>query len=88
MTAICTQSFDETRAIRALVVPIGPNTLYDEQYEQLSRFKELPLFEVRPNNWNVKDTPFKYINWDQGCFLFDYVRYDRVTPASKIYELQ
>lgn len=76
------QSFDNLRQVGALVVPIGTNSLYDKQYADISKIKEVALLDVRPNGWAQALSPFKYMRWDCGYFLFEFFRYDRARLLS------
>jgi hypothetical protein len=73
------QNFDESRSIKVLVVPIGDNSLFDSQFEIVSRRKSVQLFDM--NNPYYSESPFKNLNWNAGSLLFDYLRYDRVASA-------
>mmetsp|Transcript_1167 Transcript_1167/g.1895 ORF Transcript_1167/g.1895 Transcript_1167/m.1895 type:complete len:1683 (+) Transcript_1167:109-5157(+) len=75
------QTFDEARAIKVLVVPIGDNSMYDKHFEIVSRTRNLPVFDLnRPSEWKNQNSMFKNFNWLSGGanILFEYLRYDRV----------
>jgi hypothetical protein len=73
------QTFDDTRAIKVLVVPIGENSLFDSHFQVVSTLRDMQLYELnRPSTWKAQVSPFKNFNWNTGNLLFDYLRYDRV----------
>ena len=76
--------FDDQRTIRGLAVPLGTNSCYEEQFELLSQYKELPLFEIRPSTWNSGESPLNFMAWEDGYFLYEYVRYDRAFQSSDL----
>ena len=78
------KTFNDTRAIKVLVVPIGDNSLFDAQFEIVSKRSEMPMYELnRPHpDTHPSNTPFKNVNWDSGTLLFDYLRYDRVSSGA------
>lgn len=60
-----------------LVVPIGENSLFDAHFDLLRRMKLLPKEELSYSNSMLsKSQAFRNFQWDQGDFIFDYVRYD------------
>lgn len=60
-----------------LVVPIGENSLFDAHFDLISRTKHLPKEELGYSNSRlVKSQAFRNFQWDDGNFIFDYVRYD------------
>lgn len=77
------QKFSDARSIKVLVVPIGDNSLFDRQFEIVSRRRNVPMYELnRPSaEARVPNSPFKNLNWESGSLLFDYLRYDRVSSG-------
>ena len=76
-------TFDDSRAIRVLVVPIGENSLFDLHFHTVSQQREVSLTDLtKPSTWNNEvNTGFKHFAWwdnERGSLLFDYLRYDRV----------
>ena len=60
-----------------LVVPIGENSLFDAHFDLISRIKCLPKEGLGYSNSRlVKSQAFRNFQWDEGNFIFDYVRYD------------
>lgn len=73
------QTFDDTRAIKILVVPIGENSLFESHFNVVSRLRDMPLYELnRPSTWKTQNQACKHFNWNNGNLLFEYLRYDRV----------
>jgi hypothetical protein len=73
------QTFDETRSIKVLVVPIGTNSLFDEHFQVVSNLRDVPFYELnRPPAVPNQSSPFRYFNWNDGNLLFEFQRYDRV----------
>lgn len=77
------KKFNDSRAIKVLVVPIGDNSLFDRQFEIVSKRRSVPMYELnRPSaDGRTPHTPFKSLNWDSGALLFDYLRFDRVSSG-------
>lgn len=77
------KKFNDARAIKVLVVPIGDNSLFDRQFEIVSKHRSVPMYELNRPSSDVRtpNTPFKNLNWDSGTLLFDYLRYDRVSSG-------
>ena len=75
-------SFEDTRSIKVLVIPIGENSLFDTHFDIVSKLKCLPIYELnRPSNWKMTGQIFKHFNWNNpgnASLTFDYLRYDRV----------
>lgn len=75
-------SFEDTRSIKVLVIPIGENSLFDTHFDIVSKLKCLPIYELnRPSNWKTTGQIFKHFNWNNpgnASLTFDYLRYDRV----------
>jgi hypothetical protein len=72
------QTYDDRRLIRVLVAPIGDNNLFSDQFQIVSTLKSIPFFELnRPVLPNNKLSQFKFMNWNDGNLLFEYLRYDR-----------
>ncbi len=64
---------------QVLVVPIGNNSLFDHQFQIVSKLRDLPFYELnRPVSKN-NNPAFKFFNWNNGNLLFDYLRYDKVS---------
>ena len=60
-----------------LVVPIGENSLFDAHFDLISRMKFLPKQEISYSNSMLsKSQAFRNFQWEEGNFVFDYVRYD------------
>lgn len=60
-----------------LVVPIGENSLFDAHFDLISRMTFLPKEELSYSNSMLsKSQAFRNFLWDDGSFVFDYVRYD------------
>ena len=60
-----------------LVVPIGENSLFDAHFDLISRTKHLPKEDLGYSNSRLtKSQAFRNFQWDEGNFIFDYVRYD------------
>ena len=81
MLAHKTSTFDDSRAIRVLVVPIGENSLFDFHFHTISQLREVPLSELsKPSQWNPEvNNGFRHFEWyNRGSILFEYLRYDRV----------
>ena len=75
------QTFDDTRSIKVLVVPVGHNSQFDSHFQVVSRLREVPFYELnRPQSSSSSLSPLKHFDWgDSKCsLLFDYLRYDRV----------
>ena len=81
-------SFDEMRSIKVLVVPIGSNSLFSQQFQFLTKHTEIPLYEAKPNNWNENSSVFKYMKWNIGYFLYKFQRYDQLMTSGNIYLLK
>ena len=79
------KSFEDTRSIKVLVIPIGENSLFDTHFDIISKFNCLPIYELnRPSNWKSTNKVFKYFDWNNSgnsSLTFDYLRYDRVSNA-------
>eukprot|EP01038_Epipyxis_sp_PR26KG_P004766 gene4766-6686_t len=74
------QTFDDTRTIKVLVVPVGNNSLFDNHFQVVSRLRDVPFYELNRPRGSSSPSAFKYMNWNEGKnnLLFDYLRYDRV----------
>lgn len=60
-------------ALQVVVFPLGPNTLFDKQFQLLSNVREVPFYEInRPQIATFQTQPFKYFNWNDGNILFDF----------------
>lgn len=60
-----------------LVVPIGENNLFDAHFDLISRMKFLPKEDLSHSNAMLsKSQTFRNYQWEEGNFVFDYVRYD------------
>ena len=74
-------TFDDSRAIKVLVVPIGENSEYDAQFQAIaSSVREIQINDlVKPSEWDAQvSASFQNFSWYKGNFKFDYLRYDRV----------
>ena len=85
MLAHKTSTFDDSRAIRVLVVPIGEKSLLDFHlvsiFILISQLCEVPLSELsKPSQWNPNvNNGFRHFEWyNRGSILFEYLRYERV----------
>jgi hypothetical protein len=68
-----------------LVVPIGENSLFDAHFDLISRMKFLPKQEISYSNSMLsKSQAFRNFQWDEGNFVFDYVRYDVAKGGSDL----
>lgn len=68
-----------------LVVPIGENSLFDAHFDLISRMKFLPKEEISYSNLMLsKSQAFRNFQWDEGNFVFDYVRYDVAKGGSDL----
>ena len=68
-----------------LVVPIGENSLFDAHFDLISRTKHLPKEELGYSNSRlVKSQAFRNFQWDDGNYVFDYVRYDVAKAGNDI----
>ena len=73
------QTYDETRRIKVLVVPVGKNSLFDTHFQVVSQLREVPFYELtRPA---LLENTLKHFSWNANSakVLYDYVRYDRVS---------
>ncbi len=71
-----TQSFQSARAVKVLAVPLGENSLFDQQFRLVASLGSLQLMGLnRPSNW--KKTFMKNFDWSNGSILFEYLRYDK-----------
>jgi hypothetical protein len=62
---------------QVLVVPIGENSLFDAHFDLISRMKFLPKKDLSHSNAKLsKSQTFRNYQWEEGNFIFDYVRYD------------
>jgi hypothetical protein len=74
------QTFDDRRLMRVLVAPVGNNSRFGEQYQVVSSLAEIPYYELnRPQYPKNYVSPFKFLNWKDGCLVFQYSRYDRAS---------
>ena len=63
------KSFEDTRSIKVLVIPIGENSLFDTHFDIISKFHCLPIYELnRPSNWKSTNKVFKYFDWNKHAF--------------------
>jgi hypothetical protein len=73
------QTFDDTRSIKVLVVPVGNNSLFDSHFQVVSQLRKVPFYDLnRPPTSN--SSSLNHFDWgmNKGNLLFDYLRYDRV----------
>lgn len=69
----------DRRLIRIMVVPIGHNNLFNEQFSNISCVKELPYYEI-PRSLINSLTSIKFLNQiTNHSLLFEYCRYDSCT---------
>lgn len=63
-----------------VVVSLGNNSQFTEQFEIVSKIQELPYYELnKPNFPKNYQSPFKFLNWTDGSILFDYKRLGQLT---------
>jgi hypothetical protein len=63
--------------VQVLVVPIGENSLFDAHFDLISRMKFLSKKDLSHSNVKLsKSQTFRNYHWEEGNFIFDYVRYD------------
>ena len=66
-------------------MPIGENSLFDAHFDLISRMKFLPKQEISYSNSMLsKSQAFRNFQWDEGNFVFDYVRYDVAKGGSDL----
>lgn len=60
----CCQTFDDTRTIKVLVVPIGNNSLFDEHFQVSIRFPLVPYAndDFRQVVSKLREIPFYELN--------------------------
>ena len=72
------QTFDDTRAIKILVAPIGENSLFESHFNLISTVKDIQLFDLnKPSTWKTATQSVKHFNWTTGNLNFSFLRYDR-----------
>ena len=76
------QTFDDPRCLKVVVVPVGDNSHYDAQFAAISAVRSLQLYDLPRANFNRPPNAqfFKSLNItnNSGNLLLDYLRYDRV----------
>jgi hypothetical protein len=79
------KTFDDSRAIKVLVVPIGDNSQFDRQFEIVSKRRAVPMYELNRPAADARpaNSPFKSLRWEAGggSLLVDYLRFDRVSAG-------
>ena len=77
------ETFDESRAIKILVVPIGENSFFEEHFNIISRINTLQFYELtKPSTWKLDNKALKHFNWNKGDIKFDFLRYDRIPNSA------
>ncbi len=77
------ETFDDSRAIKVLVVPIGENSFFEEHFDVISRVNSLQLYELtKPSTWKLDNKALKHFNWNKGDIKFDFLRYDRIPNSA------
>ena len=77
------ETFDDSRSIKVLVVPIGENSFFEEHFDVISRVNSLQLCELtKPSTWKLDNKALKHFNWNKGDIKFDFLRYDRIPNSA------
>lgn len=70
-----------------LVVPIGVNSQFEDQFRILSRLETVPLYDLnKPQYPRGYSPPFKYLDWLKGELCFDFLRYDQAPSGPTDFE--
>lgn len=71
-------SYDDTRSIKILLTPVGPNNQFETQFLLVSSFREFDLNDLtRPTGWSAPQN-FRYSRMDHGSLVFDYLRPENI----------
>jgi hypothetical protein len=61
-----------------LVFPLGANSKFEEQFHTISRIDSVQMFDcIKPQYPKGYQPQFKYVDWNKGEMLFDFLRYDQ-----------
>eukprot|EP01033_Poteriospumella_lacustris_P010402 gene10402-7397_t len=82
-----TKAYEDFRLVRVLVVPIGVNSQFEDQFRILSRLETVPLYDLnKPQYPKGYSPPFKYLDWLKGELCFDFLRYDQAPSGPTDFE--
>ena len=77
-------TFEWTRVLKVLVVPIGENSMFDYHFDLISTMRIFTKDELKlDESWFREDCGFKSFTME-GNITLDYVRYDLVGSSSEV----